>query len=354
MDPSLIASSFVPPSSSYTRLQLAQPQYYSAPPAQNGPGMHAQSYPYPTHARYTTDPAAAQMPPPYPPSSHYGAPPVRNLPSDSTPCSMARPLYHDYNSPSHYVVPPSQPNYIVHTDDAATKLNDRVRRKCYNCRTTDTSTWRRSSLTPGKVVCHHWYSLSLSLLMIACPEQLCNKCGLFERTHSRPRPEQFPHKRGPIVTTTFKSSRSPPPSSSRLPPINAHSQAQHVAPAPLPPHHYDHPSIAPLMPRQEGAPAQQSYSANGAPANTSNGNGASNSQPGTIHSLLNGPNTAAAGTQSSQAAPAPQTQGPPPTEAQQASTGNSLKRPLSPSSPGRSPRQEQRTPPYMYNRAQNS
>ncbi|KAJ7660022.1 hypothetical protein B0H14DRAFT_3077671 [Mycena olivaceomarginata] len=21
----------------------------------------------------------------------------------------------------------------------------------------------------------------------------CNKCGLFERTHSRPRPEQFPH-----------------------------------------------------------------------------------------------------------------------------------------------------------------
>ncbi|KAI0825419.1 hypothetical protein BC629DRAFT_1254412, partial [Irpex lacteus] len=66
----------------------------------------------------------------------------------------------------------------VHTDDAATKLNDRVRRKCYNCRTTDTSTWRRSSLTPGKV--------------------LCNKCGLFERTHSRPRPEQFPHKRGPI------------------------------------------------------------------------------------------------------------------------------------------------------------
>ena len=46
----------------------------------------------------------------------------------------------------------AQPSYIVHTDDAATKLNDRVRRKCYNCRTTDTSTWRRSSLTPGKVV----------------------------------------------------------------------------------------------------------------------------------------------------------------------------------------------------------
>ncbi|KAJ7602331.1 hypothetical protein FB45DRAFT_774683 [Roridomyces roridus] len=70
---------------------------------------------------------------------------------------------------------PSGP--VTHTDDAATKLSDRVRRRCYNCLTTDTSTWRRSNLAPGKV--------------------LCNKCGLFERTHSRPRPEQFPHKRGP-------------------------------------------------------------------------------------------------------------------------------------------------------------
>ncbi|KAJ7447453.1 hypothetical protein FB451DRAFT_943550, partial [Mycena latifolia] len=67
---------------------------------------------------------------------------------------------------------------VVHTDDAAMKLSDRVRRRCFNCCTTDTSTWRRSNLSPGKV--------------------LCNKCGLFERTHSRPRPEQFPHKRGPL------------------------------------------------------------------------------------------------------------------------------------------------------------
>ena len=47
---------------------------------------------------------------------------------------------------------PGQANYVIHTDDAGKKLSDRVRRKCYNCRTTDTSTWRRSSLTPGKVV----------------------------------------------------------------------------------------------------------------------------------------------------------------------------------------------------------
>jgi hypothetical protein len=40
----------------------------------------------------------------------------------------------------------------IYTDDATTKLNDRIRRRCFNCCTTDTSTWRRSSLNPGKVV----------------------------------------------------------------------------------------------------------------------------------------------------------------------------------------------------------
>ncbi|KAJ7779810.1 hypothetical protein B0H16DRAFT_1300082 [Mycena metata] len=74
---------------------------------------------------------------------------------------------------------------VMHTDDAATKLSDRVRRRCFNCCTTETSTWRRSNLSPGKV--------------------LCNKCGLFERTHSRPRPEQFPHKRGPLASSTLRS-----------------------------------------------------------------------------------------------------------------------------------------------------
>ncbi|KAJ7447678.1 hypothetical protein FB451DRAFT_1411773 [Mycena latifolia] len=92
---------------------------------------------------------------------------------------------------------------VVHTDDAATKLSDRVRRRCFNCCTTDTTTWRRSNLSPGKV--------------------LCNKCGLFERTHSRPRPEQFPHKRGPLASSKL-GSRSPP---------------RHYAP---PPSHYSTPA----------------------------------------------------------------------------------------------------------------
>ncbi|KAJ3735779.1 hypothetical protein DFJ43DRAFT_991138, partial [Lentinula guzmanii] len=73
---------------------------------------------------------------------------------------------------THTPIPESE---IIYTEDAATKVTDRIRRRCYNCYTSDTSTWRRSNLAVGKV--------------------LCNKCGLFERTHSRPRPEQFPHKR---------------------------------------------------------------------------------------------------------------------------------------------------------------
>ncbi|KAJ3995210.1 hypothetical protein F5050DRAFT_343209 [Lentinula boryana] len=92
---------------------------------------------------------------------------------------------------------------VAYTEDAATKLSDRVRRRCFNCCTTDTSTWRRSNLSPGKV--------------------LCNKCGLFERTHSRPRPEQFPHKRGPLASSTLRSRSPPAPHSISSPSMHTHS-----------------------------------------------------------------------------------------------------------------------------------
>jgi|SRR6267142_5005497 len=73
--------------------------------------------------------------------------------------------------------------------------------------------------------------------------QLCNKCGLFERTHNRARPEQFPHKRGPLATSSLKV-RTSPPQHGAVPPISA-----------LPPHQYNHPSIAPLLSRTETAHA---------------------------------------------------------------------------------------------------
>ncbi|EGN95211.1 hypothetical protein SERLA73DRAFT_187538 [Serpula lacrymans var. lacrymans S7.3] len=120
------------------------------------------------------------------------------------------------NMPVGYTLPGQNYQAIVHTDDATTKLSDRVRRRCFNCCTTDTSTWRRSNLSPGKV--------------------LCNKCGLFERTHGRSRPDQFPHRRGPLATSQVRSRT--PPQSTQLPPISTHV-------TPLAPYHY-HPSIAPL------------------------------------------------------------------------------------------------------------
>lgn len=60
---------------------------------------------------------------------------------------------------------------IQHTDDAASKETQYLRRRCHNCHTTEPPSWRRSTLNPGKIV--------------------CNKCGLYERTHLRPRPQRF-------------------------------------------------------------------------------------------------------------------------------------------------------------------
>ncbi|KAJ7913747.1 hypothetical protein B0H13DRAFT_465710, partial [Mycena leptocephala] len=133
----------------------------------------------------------------------------------------------------------------VYTDDVATKLSDRhgVRRRCFNCYTTDTSTWR-SNLSPGKV--------------------LCNKCGLFERTHSCPRPEQCPqwdpHKRGPIASLTLQS-RSPPQAQPyqnprTLPPPGSGSGSY----PPLPPRPPPTAPPAPTLPPSPGN-GQQSGSA---------------------------------------------------------------------------------------------
>ncbi|KAH9077058.1 hypothetical protein EDB83DRAFT_2347979 [Lactarius deliciosus] len=67
--------------------------------------------------------------------------------------------------PSHTGLP------VQHTDDAASKETQYLRRRCFNCSQTEPPSWRRSTLNPGKIV--------------------CNKCGLYERTHLRPRPLRF-------------------------------------------------------------------------------------------------------------------------------------------------------------------
>ncbi|KAF7314847.1 hypothetical protein MKEN_00959200 [Mycena kentingensis (nom. inval.)] len=181
------------------------PSVYPPPPDGAHPHPHAHVY----------DPAAHGHYPPPPPFGAY----------------VPYPVVHGMPPPSASASPgPASTVQIVHTDDAATKLSDRVRRRCFNCCTTDTSTWRRSNLSPGKV--------------------LCNKCGLFERTHSRPRPEQFPHKRGPLSSSSLRT-RSPPGAAPYPPPAPAQPQVVY----PPPPPHATPPTSHPGTPKiPDGAP----------------------------------------------------------------------------------------------------
>ena len=60
---------------------------------------------------------------------------------------------------------------VQHTDEAASEETQRLRRRCYNCHTTEPPSWRRSTLTPAKIA--------------------CDQCGPYERTDLRPRPLRF-------------------------------------------------------------------------------------------------------------------------------------------------------------------
>ncbi|KAJ7622348.1 hypothetical protein FB45DRAFT_124418 [Roridomyces roridus] len=77
------------------------------------------------------------------------------------------PVHSTHSSPSRVSVGGSSGS-ILFTDDVATKPSETIHRRCFTCRTVQTSVWRRSVLSVGKV--------------------LCNKCGLHERIHSCPRP----------------------------------------------------------------------------------------------------------------------------------------------------------------------
>ncbi|WVW83625.1 hypothetical protein I302_105646 [Kwoniella bestiolae CBS 10118] len=59
---------------------------------------------------------------------------------------------------------------VTYTTDAEVKQTPELKRMCYNCTNKSPPSWRKSLLHPGKI--------------------LCNKCGIFERTHHKPRPPQ--------------------------------------------------------------------------------------------------------------------------------------------------------------------
>ncbi|KAL0950120.1 hypothetical protein HGRIS_010117 [Hohenbuehelia grisea] len=136
------------------------------------------------------------------PFNHYQLPFIQpNMYPDSVLPLSADPFMHDNNpvklEDPHLIVPSQSPHQlppyfthpqaqspialsylnphsgmpVQHTDDAASKETQYLRRRCFNCHTTEPPSWRRSTLNPGKIV--------------------CNKCGLYERTHLRPRPLRF-------------------------------------------------------------------------------------------------------------------------------------------------------------------
>ncbi|KAK0206964.1 hypothetical protein DFS33DRAFT_1318111, partial [Desarmillaria ectypa] len=82
--------------------------------------------------------------------------------------------HHHHHHPQHqfYQPFPSPPSPILYSFPPYRLTQTQyLRRRCFNCHTTEPPSWRRSTLNPGKIV--------------------CNKCGLYERTHLRPRPLRF-------------------------------------------------------------------------------------------------------------------------------------------------------------------
>ncbi|KAJ7910584.1 hypothetical protein B0H13DRAFT_2329277 [Mycena leptocephala] len=230
--------------SSPERSQMSTPPVPPSPPPAHG-------HPHPGYATYEMPRGfqSGYMYAPPPPPAHYPRPddnahahPHAYAPQPFPGGYVSYPLpgtWAPMAAPQKNAGPPPAGVQVVHTDDAATKLSDRVRRRCFNCCTTDTSTWRRSNLSPGKV--------------------LCNKCGLFERTHSRPRPEQFPHKRGPLASSTlrappmhpqqtYQNLQPQPQPQTYQPPIaeslSAPAPHHHQDPAPAPPQQYQHASVS--------------------------------------------------------------------------------------------------------------
>lgn len=141
------------------------------PPYPHQPPAYIQAAPlYPRiDDRYQYDRMlyADAMPPPLASSDAYDASlAIKTEP----PASVVVPTQSPYYSrPASSLSSGPVPHHIVHvvfTDDAASKETQYLRRRCHNCQQVEPPSWRRSHLVPGKIV--------------------CNRCGLYERTHLRP------------------------------------------------------------------------------------------------------------------------------------------------------------------------
>ncbi|KAJ7059549.1 hypothetical protein C8F01DRAFT_1026211, partial [Mycena amicta] len=159
-NPSALTVSPTPPGYAAHGSPYAPPMYAPPPPP---PGFAGQGYynaPGPSYHHHHHHNPYHPPPPPTPYHGHY---------ADWQPQAQAQGQQQQQQGYPLAGPGAQAPDMsIVYTDDSATRLSERVRRKCFNCTTTEASTWRKSTLALGKV--------------------LCNKCGLYERTHQRPRP----------------------------------------------------------------------------------------------------------------------------------------------------------------------
>ncbi|KAJ7893436.1 hypothetical protein B0H14DRAFT_2684941 [Mycena olivaceomarginata] len=121
---------------------------------------HMGYHPHPHAQQFYARPHPGHLPP------HMGGHPGMH-PSHLPP--HMHPGMHPHHAGGYALNPHGVP--VQHTDDAASKETQYLRRRCFNCHTTEPPSWRRSTLNPGKIV--------------------CNKCGLYERTHLRARPLRF-------------------------------------------------------------------------------------------------------------------------------------------------------------------
>ncbi|KAK1222056.1 hypothetical protein PQX77_015121 [Marasmius sp. AFHP31] len=84
------------------------------------------------------------------------------LPSGSTPTSSfsppSSPPLPEFNLTSQHVE-----RRVVYTEDASTRLSGRIRRRCFTCGETETSAWRRSIRSPGKLVSYSGFEILRSL-----------------------------------------------------------------------------------------------------------------------------------------------------------------------------------------------
>ena len=103
----------------------------------------------PLDPRYETHP---RQYPPFPDTTSFHYLPTDYIPNSMTSHSQSASsaTYGHHDGP---VLGQLVPAEISHTSDVNAVVTDYIRRRCFNCCTSDTSTWRRSTLCLGKIVC---------------------------------------------------------------------------------------------------------------------------------------------------------------------------------------------------------